>query len=251
MIAAPAGARGMIVVTGGSRGIGSAVCRRLAEMGHAVAVNYAGNRAAAEATVESIRAAGGRAHAVMGDVADEAQVAALFAEAEQQLGPLAGLVNSAGITGAARRMDEQQLQALERLFAVNVLGTMLWAREAVRRLSTRHGGPGGAIVNLSSAAARLGGLNGLVPYAASKGAIESFTRGLANEVAREGIRVNAVAPGMTAPDMAAPEMREQVKGGIPLGRVGAPEEIAEALVWLMSPAASYVTGSVVTVSGGR
>ena len=244
-------ARGMVIVTGGGRGIGVAVCRKLAALGYAVAVNYASNAAAAQATVAAIRAAGGQAHAVAGDVADEAQMRALFAEAEQQLGALTGLVNNAGIIGEARRLDEQALPALARLFAVNVLGSMLCAREAIRRLSTRHGGQGGAIVNISSAAARLGGLNGMVPYAATKGAIESFTRGLANEVAREGIRVNAVAPGVTATDMASPQIREQARANIPIGRLGEPEEIAEAVSWLLSPAASYVTGSIVTVSGGR
>jgi NAD(P)-dependent dehydrogenase (short-subunit alcohol dehydrogenase family) len=166
------------------------------------------------------------------------------------------LVNNAGISGAFARVDEQEPANLARLFAVNVIGTILCAREAVRRLSTLHGGKGGAIVNISSVAARLGGLAGLVPYAATKGAIETFTKGLANEVAREGIRVNAVAPGMIATDMtssglSSPEFRERILLGIPMGRLGAVDEIAEAVNWLMSPASAFATGTVLTVSGGR
>jgi NAD(P)-dependent dehydrogenase (short-subunit alcohol dehydrogenase family) len=242
---------GTVIVTGGSRGIGAAVCRKLAAMGHPVAVNYTANPGAAQALVESIRQAGGKARAIAADVADEAQVEALFAEAEKALGPLAGIVNNAGISGIFGRLDERDASALVRLLTVNVLGTMLCSKQAVRRMSTRHGGKGGAIVNLSSVAARTGGFPGISPYAATKGAVESFTKGLANEVAQEGIRVNAVAPGMIATDMLPQAMRDTARSGIPLGRVGAPEEVAEAIAWLISPAASYVTGSIVTVSGGR
>jgi NAD(P)-dependent dehydrogenase (short-subunit alcohol dehydrogenase family) len=194
---------------------------------------------------------GGRAQAFRADVADADAVKSLFEDAERALGALTGLVNNGAVTGRSARIDEQQASDLARLFAVNVIGSILCAKEAIGRLSTRHGGKGGAIVNISSVAARLGGFAGIVPYAATKGAIETFTKGLANEVAREGIRVNAVAPGMTATDMPTKEMIEGALPGIPMGRVGGPEEIAEGVAWLLSPAAGYVTGTVLTVSGGR
>jgi NAD(P)-dependent dehydrogenase (short-subunit alcohol dehydrogenase family) len=244
-------ALGTVIVTGGSRGIGAAICRLLGERGYAVAVNYARDSAAAERVATAIQAAGGRAVCVAGDVADSRQVAAMFEAAEQALGPITGLVNNAGIIGTQARIDMQTPEDLERLFAVNVLGTMYCAREAVRRMSTGHGGAGGGIVNLSSVAARLGGLSGLCPYAATKGAVESFTKGLATEVGSEGIRVNAVAPGMTATDMANDAMRDAARRITPMGRIGEAEEIAEAVVWLLSPAASYITGTVITASGGR
>ncbi len=242
---------GMVIVTGGSRGIGAAVARKLGSLGYAVAVNYASNQAAASAVVAAITAAGGRAQAVAGDVGDPAQIEPMFAAAEAALGKLVGLVNNAGITGKSARMDAQDAESINRLFAVNVTGTLLCTGAAIRRLSTRHGGQGGAVVNISSVAARLGGLPGIAPYAATKGAVETFTRGVANEVAQEGIRVNAVAPGLTATDMVSPSMRENARGGIPVGRLGEPEEIAEAVAFLLSPAASYITGTVVAVSGGR
>jgi NAD(P)-dependent dehydrogenase (short-subunit alcohol dehydrogenase family) len=246
------GRLGTVIVTGGSRGIGAAICRLLGDRGFPVAVNYATQAEAAERVAAAIRKEGGRAACIGGDVADPRQVYEMFNAAEQALGPIGGLVNNAGTTGVTARMDMQESDALQRLFAVNVFGTMYCAREAVRRMSTGHGGGGGGIVNISSVAARLGGLTGLAPYAASKGAVESFTKGLANEVAREGIRVNAVAPGMTATDMATDDMRQAAqKGGIPMGRIGEAEEIAEAVAWLLSPAASYVTGTILTVSGGR
>jgi NAD(P)-dependent dehydrogenase (short-subunit alcohol dehydrogenase family) len=245
------GKLGTVVVTGGSRGIGAAICRLLGDRGFPVAINYATQPDAAERVAAAIRKEGGRATCVGADISDSRQVYEMFNAAEQALGPIGGLVNNAGTTGVAARMDMQEPEALQRLFAVNVFGTMYCAREAVRRMSTGHGGGGGGIVNISSVAARLGGLSGLAPYAA-KGAVESFTKGLANEVAREGIRVNAVAPGMTATDMATDEMREAArKGAIPMGRIGEAEEIAEAVAWLLSPAASYVTGTIITVSGGR
>ncbi len=241
-----------VLVTGGSRGIGAAICRLLAARGYPVAVNYASRADAAEAIVSDIKAVGGQAVAVGGDVADQAAVATMFTAAEAALGPIGGLVNNAGLIGAHARLEDQPADAIARLFAVNVYGTIYCAQEAVRRMSKIHGGAGGSIVNVSSVAARLGGLPGVVPYAATKGAVESFTKGLANEVAREGIRVNAVAPGMTATDMTSAEMREQAqRSGIPMGRIGKAQEIAEAVLWLISPAASYVTGTVVTVSGGR
>ena len=243
---------GYMMVTGGSRGIGAAVCRKLAALGHAVAVNYTTSSAAAEAIVAEIRAAGGRAFAVQADVGDAAAIPAMFAQADAALGALGGLVNNAGIIGAKARIETQTAADIARLFAVNVVGTMLCCGEAIRRLSTRHGGPGGAIVNLGSVAGRTGGMPSMAPYAASKGAIETFTKGLANEVALEGIRVNAVAPGLIGTDHGQPPRCARTPAaGIPLGRVGEPEEIAEAVAWLLSPAASYVTGSIMTVSGGR
>ena len=247
---------GLIIVTGGSRGIGAAICRRLAVEGYALGVNYAVDAKAAEATVAEIRKSGGRAQAFQADVADPAQLPRLFDQATKALGPLAGLVNNAGSTGRFATTDKQEAEALTQLFQINVIGTILACKEAVLRLSTKHGGSGGSIVNVSSIAARLGGLPGLASYAATKGAVESFTKGLATEVGPEGIRANVVAPGFTATDMtrdqiAQPGFRERIEGLTPLRRVGAPEEIAEAAAWLISPAAAFVTGSVVTVSGGR
>lgn len=242
---------GMVLVTGGGRGIGAAVSRKLAGLGHPVAVNYATSRDAAEAVASGIRDAGGAAQAIAGDVGDPEQIEAMFAAAEAALGPLTGLVNNAGIIGLTARIDVQDATSLARLFAVNVLGTMLCTGAAIRRMSTKHGGKGGAIVNIGSVAARLGGLPGIVPYAATKGAVETFTRGIANEVAREGIRVNGVAPGLTATDMVTDETARTTKDTIPLGRLGEPEEIAEAVAFLLSPASAYMTGSFMTVSGGR
>ena len=247
---------GLIIVTGGSRGIGAAICRRLAADGHAVAVNYTADAKAAAAIVAEIKKSGGRAQAFQADVADSAQLHRLFEQATGALGPLAGLVNNAGVTGRFAPTDEREAAELTQLFQINVIGTILACKEAVLRLSTKHGGGGGSIVNISSIAARTGGLPGLTPYAATKGAVESFTKGLATEVGPEGIRANVVAPGFTATDMtrdqvAQPGFRERVEGMTPLRRVGAPEEIAEAAAWLISPAAAFVTGSVITVSGGR
>jgi NAD(P)-dependent dehydrogenase (short-subunit alcohol dehydrogenase family) len=247
---------GLIIVTGGSRGIGAAICRRLATDGYAVAVNYAADAKAAQATVAEIKTSGGHAQAFQADVADAGQLHRLFDEATKALGPLAGLVNNAGITGRFARVEERDADELTQLFAVNVIGTILACKEAVLRLSSKRGGSGGSIVNISSIAARTGGLPGLVPYAATKGAVESFTKGLAAEVGPEGVRANVVAPGFTDTDMnrdplAQPGFRERMEGMTPLRRIGAPEEIAEAAAWLISPAAAFVTGSVVTVSGGR
>ncbi len=242
---------GLVIVTGGGRGIGAAICRKLAGDGHAVAVNYAARPEAAEAVVREIVAAGGQAQAFRGDVARESDVETLFAAAQSSMGPLVGLVNNAGIIGGNSRVDELTLEALNRTLAVNVVGTFLAARAAVRAMSTRHGGKGGAIVNLSSVAARLGGPGELVHYAASKGAIDSFTLGLGREVADEGIRVNAVAPGLIETEMNPAERLARLVPNVPIKRAGVAAEVAEAVAWLLSPAASYVTGTTLTVSGGR
>jgi NAD(P)-dependent dehydrogenase (short-subunit alcohol dehydrogenase family) len=242
---------GLAIVTGGSRGIGRATCLRLARDGFAVAVGFAHGAAGAQETVAAIRAAGGTAEAYQVDIGEAASIPALFEAAETAFGPLRLLVANAGILGDERRIDEQEPEALRRLLEVNVLGTMLCAQQAIRRLSSRHGGQGGTIVLLTSVAARLGGLSGLVAYATSKGAIETLVHGLSNEVAREGIRVAGVAPGVIRTDMTSPDAEEAARSGTPMGRIGTPEEIAEAIAWLASPAASYVSGTTLTVSGGR
>jgi NAD(P)-dependent dehydrogenase (short-subunit alcohol dehydrogenase family) len=243
------------IVTGGGRGIGAAVSRLLARQGHAVAVNYAARPDAAEALVREIGAAGGKAVAIRADVAEAGDVGRLFDEAAAALGPVTALVNSAGIIGAYGRLDQAAPEDLARVLAVNALGTALCCREAVLRLSTRHGGPGGAIVNLSSVASTLGGANEFVSYAASKGAVDSLTIGLAREVAREGIRVNAIRPGLIDTEMqlvpGVGSRLDTLGSSPPMGRPGTADEVAEAVAWLLSDAASYVTGAILNVSGGR
>ena len=241
--------KGTAIVTGGSRGIGAAICRRLAADGYAVVVNYASGADAAGKVVHDIEASGGRALAYGADVSEEGEVEAMFAAADT-LGPLAALVNNAGILSDMRRIDEHDAESLTKVLAINVVGPALCAKHAVRRMSTKHGGHGGAIVNVSSIAAISGGIPGMVAYSTSKGALSSFTIGLAKEVAREGIRVNAVAPGMIVTDMTA-GFADQVAQTVPVGRCGEPEEIAAAVAWLVSEEASYAVGSVMTVSGGR
>jgi NAD(P)-dependent dehydrogenase (short-subunit alcohol dehydrogenase family) len=245
----------VLLVTGGSRGIGAATCRLAAKAGWAVAVNYTAHPAAADAVVHAIQADGGRALAVQADVADGAQVLHMFERIDAGLGPLAGLVNNAGVVDQRARLDEMDVARWRRMFDINVIGSLLCAREAVRRMSTRHGGAGGAIVNVSSAAARLGSPGEYVDYAASKGAIDTFTVGLAKELANEGIRVNAVRPGLIDTEIHAsggrPERLRELAPQIPMQRGGSADEVAQLIVWLLSDAASYTTMSLIDVSGAR
>ncbi|WP_422844923.1 SDR family oxidoreductase [Acidovorax sp. M2(2025)] len=243
------------LITGASRGIGAATAVRAARQGWAVAVNYQGNQAAADAVVQQIRAGGGTALAVQADVADEAQVLAMFATVDAQLGRITALVNNAGVVDVPARVEDMSTARLRRMFDINVIGSIVCAREAVRRMSTRHGGAGGSIVNVSSAAARLGAAGQYVDYAAAKGAIDTFTVGLAREVAAEGIRVNAVRPGLIETDIHAsgglPDRVRDLAPQVPMQRGGTAEEVAEAIVWLMSDASPYTTMSLLDVSGGR
>jgi NAD(P)-dependent dehydrogenase (short-subunit alcohol dehydrogenase family) len=245
----------VLLVTGGSRGIGAATALLAARKGFAVAVNYTRNGSAAQEVVAAIAAAGGKAVAVQADVADEAQVLALFEQVDRQLGRLTALVNNAGIVDRPARVDEMAVDRLRRMFDINIVGSFLCAREAVKRMSTRYGGAGGAIVNVSSAASRLGGAGQYVDYAASKGAIDAFTIGLAKEVAAEGIRVNAVRPGLIETDIHAsgglPNRVRDLAHQVPMQRGGSAEEVAQAIVWLLSAEASYTTMSLLEVSGGR
>lgn len=244
-----------LLITGGSRGIGAATALLAAQRGYAVAVNYTRHAEAANEVVRQIRASGGHAIAVQADVAEEAQVLAMFATIDAQLGRLTALVNNAGVVDVAARVDEMSVARLKRMFDINVLGSFLCAREAVKRMSTRHGGLGGAIVNVSSVAARLGGAGQYVDYAASKGAIDTLTVGLAKEVALEGIRVNAVRPGIIETEIHAsggqPERAQQMAPMVPMQRAGSALEVAQAIVWLLSAQASYTTGSLLDVTGGR
>ena len=246
--------RGTLVVTGGGRGIGAATARLGARHGYAVCVNYLRDARSAAKVVADIETAGGKALAVQGDVASEADVARLF-ERAQQLGPVTALVNNAGILERQGRLEDMSAERLARVFATNITGSFLCAREAVRRMSTRHGGRGGAIVNVSSMAARLGAPGEYIDYAASKGAIDTLTVGLAREVAEEGIRVNAVRPGVIRTDIHAsggePGRVDRVKSQIPMKRGGEPDEVARAILWLLSDESSYSTGTFIDVSGGR
>jgi len=246
---------GTIIVTGASRGIGAAIAELAGARGFSVAVNFASGKSEANAVAAKIVSAGGRACAIQADVAHEEDVVRLFETAEHELGPIKALVNNAAITGGFSRVDSVTEKTLERVMAVNVTGAFLCAREAVRRMSTKHGGSGGAIVNISSRAARTGSAGEWVHYAASKGAIDSLTIGLAREVATEGIRVNAVAPGLIETGLhaanGAPDRLQRLAASIPMQRPGTPKEVAEGVLWLLSPAASYTTGAILEIGGGR
>lgn len=245
----------VLLVTGGSRGIGAAICRLGAKAGYRVAVNYASNKAAADALVAEIKAGGGDAVAVRGDVGKETDIVAMFGVVDRAFGRLDAFVNNAGIVDVKARVDEMDVSRLERMMRINVVGSFLCAREAVKRMSTRHGGSGGAIVNISSAAATLGSPGEYVDYAASKGAIDTFTIGLAREVALEGIRVNAVRPGIIDTEIHAsggqPDRIERFRDLLPMKRAGSADEVAGAVLYLLSDAASYTTGAILNVSGGR
>jgi NAD(P)-dependent dehydrogenase (short-subunit alcohol dehydrogenase family) len=245
----------VMIVTGGARGIGAATARLAAARGYAVCINYHHNRDAAEHLVREITSKGGRAVAAQADIGSESGVLALYKLVDSTLGKVAALVNNAAALAPQMRLDAMEASRIERIFAVNVFGSMICAREAVRRMSTRHGGTGGGIVNVSSGAAKYGSPKEYVDYAASKGAIETFTVGLAREVAEEGIRVNAVRPGHIYTELHAkggePNRVDRVKTLVPMQRGGQPEEVANAILWLLSDEASYVTGTILDVSGGR
>jgi NAD(P)-dependent dehydrogenase (short-subunit alcohol dehydrogenase family) len=247
--------RGAVIVTGASRGIGAAIARLVGASGFPVAVNFLTNGGAAEQVVREIVSGGGRAAAIQGDVSREEEIVRLFEASVRELGRIEGLVNNAGVTGGFCRVDELPTHALAQVLATNVTGTILCSREAVRRMSVRQGGVGGSIVNISSLAARTGGAGEWVHYAASKGAIDSFTIGLAREVASEGIRVNVVAPGLIETELhaanGAPDRLNRLAPSIPMGRPGTAIEVAQGVLWLLSAAASYATGTILEIGGGR
>lgn len=245
----------VILITGGSRGVGAATARLAAAHGYDVAISYVSNEAAAQAVVADVQAQGRRALAVLADSADPEQVAGLFAAIDREFGRLDVLVNNAAIIARQSRLEDLSHERMQRIFAVNSIGPMLCAQQAARRMSQRHGGRGGAIVNISSGAARLGSPNEYVDYAASKGALESFTIGFSKEVAREGVRVNCVRPGHIYTEMHAsggePGRVDRIKDTVPMGRGGQPDEVARAILWLAGAEASYVTGTFVDVTGGK
>jgi len=245
----------IVLITGGSRGIGAATALLAARAGYAVAVNYAANSLAADEVVRRIRQGGGTAITVQADVAEESQVLAMFEEVDAKLGRLTALVNNAGVVDQTSRVDAMSVARLKRMFDINVIGTMVCAREAVKRMSTLYGGAGGAIVNVSSAAARLGSPGQYVDYAAAKGAVDVFTIGLAKEVAAEGIRVNAVRPGIITTDIHAsgglPDRARDLAPQVPMQRAGSADEVAQSIVWLLGDASSYTTGALLDIAGGR
>ena len=245
----------VLIITGASRGIGAATARIAGRSGYAVCVNYLKNKVAAMQIVEEIKADGGHALALGADISQEEEVVKLFRAVDDKLGKISALVNNAGILETQMRIENMDAARLNRVFLTNITGSFLCAKEAVKRMSTKNGGKGGAIVNVSSAAARLGSAGEYVDYAASKGAIDTFTRGLAQEVAEEGIRVNAVRPGVIDTDIHAsggePGRVERVKASVPMKRGGSADEVAKAIMWLLSSESSYTTGSLLEVSGGR
>jgi len=245
----------VLLITGGSRGIGAATALLAASQGYAVAVNYTANSLAADEVVRQIRASGGTAITVQADVAVEADVLVMFKKVDAKLGRLTALVNNAGVVDMTSRVDAMRLERLQRMFAINVFGSFMCAREAIKRMSTRYEGGGGAIVNVSSAAARLGAPGQYVDYAAAKGAIDTFTLGLAKELAAEGIRVNAVRPGIIETEIHAsgglPNRVRDLSPQVPMQRAGTAAEVAEAIVWLISEKSAYSTGSIIDVAGGR
>ncbi|MBV9348058.1 MAG: SDR family oxidoreductase [Pseudolabrys sp.] len=243
--------RPVLLVAGGSRGIGAAAARMAGSRGYDVAVNYHSNANAAAAVVTAVQKAGGKAVALQGDMATEADIKRVFNETTAKLGPITHFVHSSGIIGPMSRLDEAKTETIKECLDTNTFGALLCLRECVQRMSTKHGGKGGAIVLLSSMAATIGGGNECVWYAASKGAIDSLTVGIAREVAREGVRVNAIAPGMIDTDIQPPGRMERIAPMVPMGRGGTPEETAEAILYLLSEQASYVTGAILRVSGGR
>ena len=246
---------GVAIITGSGRGIGAATAKLAATRGYAVCVNYLKNEERADAVVAAIRAGGGRAILVQADTANEDEVIKMFERVDLELGPITALVNNAGITGRAGRLDSFDAAAIRRVLEVNVTGTILCSQQAVKRMSTRNGGAGGAIVNVSSLAATLGGANQWIPYGAAKGAINTFTVGLAKEVAAEGIRVNAISPGLINTEIHAEaglgERLKTIIPQVPIGRLGTAEECAEAILWLMSGEAAYMTGGILPLTGGR
>jgi NAD(P)-dependent dehydrogenase (short-subunit alcohol dehydrogenase family) len=243
------------LVTGASRGIGAATARLAAERGYRVCINYLGSEPRAKEVAEDIRRKGGKAFLVPADIGDEDAIVAMFETIDRDAGPLSALVNNAGITGRAGALDSYDGEEIRRIIDVNLIGMMICCREALKRMSTKHGGKGGAIVNLSSVAAREGAAKEWTPYGAAKGGVSTFTLGLAREVAGEGVRVNAILPGLIETDLHSGEFAEarlaRLKPAIPIGRTGTPEECAEAILWLLSDQASYVTGAVLPVTGGR
>lgn len=243
--------RPVLLIAGGSRGIGASTCRLAGQRGYDVAVNYKRNTKAAAGVVDAVKAAGGKAVAIQGDMVDEATILRVFDEAAKALGPITHFVHSAGIGGKNSKLEAATAQTLREVIEVNLYGGLLCAREAVRRMSTAHGGPGGSIVLLSSIASVTGGAGEYVFYAAAKGGIDALTNGLAREVVKEGIRVNAIRPGPTRTDIHEPGRLERITPLLPMGRPGEPHEIAEAILFLLSDAASYITGAVLNVSGGR
>lgn len=249
------GTLGTLIVTGAGRGIGAACALQAAARGYAVAVNYGSDEAGAADITRKISEAGGKAVSIQGNVANEGDVQRLFETAERVLGPITGLINNAGITGKISRLEAMEASDIEKVFAINVIGTMLCSREAVRRMSTKHGGQGGAIVNISSRASEIGGGGEWIHYAASKGAVDTFTLGLAREVASEGIRVNAVSPGLIETGIhaaaGAPDRLKRFAPMIPMARSGTADEVANAIHWLLSAEASYITGAILPVGGGR